>query len=65
MAKLKKTTSGGVPKGSRNIKSLDCRYCGEAVHNVDLTATAVTCWRCTSRLCSGIPVHKLKLKEDK
>ena len=64
MAKTKHSTNAGF-KGSRSIKTLDCQHCGEGVHNVDLNATAVTCWRCVSRLCSGVPVHKLKLKDDK
>jgi hypothetical protein len=64
MAKLKKSTSAG-PRGNRTIKTLACQHCGNDVDNVDQNATAVTCWRCVSRLCSGVPVHKLKLKEDK
>lgn len=64
MKKVKKSTSGG-PRGNRTIKTLDCQHCGESVHAVDQNATSVTCWRCTTRLCSGVPVHQLKLKEDK
>jgi len=34
---------------SKSFKSLNCKICGEKVDKVDDKATAVTCWRCTSR----------------
>ena len=44
------------PKSSsspRGYKKLQCKYCDEICQRVDAKATAVTCWKCTSKLVHG------------
>jgi len=39
-------------RSSKASKKLACKYCGTMV-SVGQTTTAVTCWRCTSKLSGG------------
>lgn len=47
MAKVK---SAPAPKG---FKKLQCKYCDNVSERVDINATAITCWQCTSKLVNG------------
>jgi hypothetical protein len=38
---------------ARKSKSLDCKVCGEEVHNVGEDTVAVTCWKCVNKMMSG------------
>jgi hypothetical protein len=38
-------------------KTLNCKICGDEVHNVGSEATAVTCWRCVSASLRGTIVE--------
>ncbi len=38
----------------KQLKSLDCKVCGEEVKNVGETATAVTCWKCVAKSLRGV-----------
>ena len=38
------------PKG---YKKLQCKYCNNVSTRVDVKATAITCWECTSKLVNG------------
>lgn len=58
---ISKKSSRGEFKGSRPIKSLKCKYCGEKVDNVDDKAQAVTCYKCVMKLCAGV---QLKIKQQ-
>jgi hypothetical protein len=41
-------------------KKMQCKYCDRVSERVDAKATAVTCWKCTHRLCEG---EKLELRK--
>jgi hypothetical protein len=56
-----KKSSRGEFKGSRSIKSMGCKYCGEKVQNVDEKVDAVTCYKCVMKLCAGV---QLKIKQQ-
>jgi hypothetical protein len=43
-------TSSPTPKG---YKKMQCKYCDEICQRVDEKATAVTCWKCVSKLVNG------------
>jgi hypothetical protein len=62
-------------KNSKASKKLACKYCKTMV-DVGATTTAVTCWRCTSKLAGGhewtdkifldeIEEYAKKLKDEK
>lgn len=38
---------------ARGYKKLQCKYCDNICQRVDINATAVTCWQCTSKLVHG------------
>jgi hypothetical protein len=59
MARLSKSSG---PRGNRTSQTLNCKYCDEAVKNVDVNATAITCYKCVMKLCRGI---QLKPKHEK
>jgi hypothetical protein len=42
--------SSPIPKG---FKKLQCKYCDDVCQKVDVNATAVTCFRCVSKLVNG------------
>ena len=47
---MKKPKSAPIPRG---FKKLQCKYCDEICQKVDVNATAVTCFRCVSKLVNG------------
>lgn len=47
---MKNSKSSMTPKG---YKKMQCKYCDEFCQRVDEKATAVTCWKCTSKLVNG------------
>ena len=46
----KNTKSSTSPKG---FKKLQCKYCDEICNRVDEKATAITCYKCVSKLVHG------------
>jgi len=46
----KNTKSSTAPRG---FKKLQCKYCDDICQKVDINATAVTCFRCVSKLVNG------------
>lgn len=36
----------------RKAKTIDCKVCGEPVHNCSDDAVKVTCWKCVSKSMS-------------
>jgi ribosomal protein S27E len=49
-----------IVKNVRGYKKMQCKYCERISERVDANATAVTCWKCTHRLCEG---EKLELRK--
>jgi ribosomal protein S27E len=47
---MAKSKNSKPPKG---FKRLQCKYCDNVSDRVDEKATAVTCWKCTSKLVNG------------
>ena len=47
---MKRPKSSPLPKG---FKKLQCKYCDEICQKVDVNATAVTCYKCVSKLVNG------------
>jgi len=47
---VKKNTRSSIPRG---FKKLQCKYCDEICQKVDANATAVTCYKCVSKLVNG------------
>ena len=56
MASIKKPSTGSGFARTRSSKDLPCKLCGTKVTNVDINATAVTCWRCVNNMCSKITI---------
>jgi hypothetical protein len=56
MAKI--TNKSSRPIGNRTAKTLKCKYCEETVSNVDINATAITCYKCVMKLCNGIQLKE-------
>ena len=63
MSKIKKGTGSAFQ--ARSVKSLDCKNCGETVHNVGSDSTAVICWRCVSRGLRSSALSDDKIKKSK
>ena len=45
-------------KNKKNIinpgfKKMKCKYCDHTSNKVDARTTALTCWRCTSKIVNG------------
>ena len=57
---MKKSAKSSGFCGSRTTQTLKCRYCEEPVGNVDINATAVTCYKCVMKLCNGIQLKEKK-----
>ena len=38
---------------NNGYKKLQCKYCDRICQRVDVNATKVTCWKCTSDLVNG------------
>jgi len=49
--------SSMIPRG---FKKLQCKYCIEICQKVDVNATAVTCYKCVSKLVNG---HQLEIRK--
>lgn len=47
---MKKTKRDSFAKG---FKKLQCKYCDTVCDRVDVNATAITCWKCTTKLVNG------------
>ncbi len=47
---MKRPKSSTMPKG---FKKLQCKYCDEICQKVDVNVTAVTCYKCVSKLVNG------------
>ena len=56
MAKI--TGKSSRPIGNRTSKILKCKYCEEPVGNVDINATAITCYKCVMKLCNGVQLKE-------
>lgn len=56
MAKV--TSRSSRPIGNRTSQILKCKYCEEPVGNVDINATAITCYKCVMKLCNGIQLKE-------
>lgn len=54
---MAKTKSSATPRG---YKKMQCKYCNNISTRVDVNATAITCYQCTSKLADG---HKLELRK--
>jgi hypothetical protein len=58
MTKL--TSRSSRPIGNRTSQTLKCKYCEEPVSNVDINATAITCYKCVMKLCNGVQLKEKK-----
>lgn len=47
---MAKSKSAPPPRG---FKKMQCKYCDIVSERVDQNATAITCWKCTSKLVNG------------
>lgn len=48
---VKKTAKSST--SPRGFKKLQCKYCDEICNRVDDKATAITCYKCVSKLVNG------------
>ena len=38
---------------AKGFKKMQCKYCDNVSERVDEKATAITCWKCTTKLVNG------------